>query len=107
MKGWVTKTMHARAYVGPKGSLAVGLQFDERAGVYVCFVLAAPTSMKTDGGPAAVMESVLSNHAHAVLGERKTLAGARSLCERYAAKWAATQLETEQCDCGEIEAVAS
>lgn len=107
MKGWLTKTLHARTYTSTKGALGVAMHFDDAAQLWVCYALSAPASVKIDGGPAAVMDSVLGNHAHAVLGERKTVAGARNLCERYAEKWAAAQLELERCDCSEIQAVAS
>ena len=53
---------------------------------------------------SADVRAFFDNHAHAILGDRKTEAGARALCDRYAAKWEKGGAAAEPCACEEIGA---
>lgn len=55
----------------------------------------------------ATPENVLNEHAHKLLGSRKSDAAAKRLAEQYAKKWIGEAVAVERCNCGEISAVAS
>ena len=62
--------------------------------------MSAYTKARHDMRTAAT--AVFDNHAHKVLGTRKTDAGARRLGERYAAGWKAGKTQIAECPCEDI-----
>jgi hypothetical protein len=104
---WLSQVLHGRVYTLGQRKLFVAVQGGGESAHWI--VLAVEIE---HGGMQHLQgldraRAVLDNHAHAVVGERKTERGARVLAERYAEKWAAQQLELERCKCEEIKAVAS
>lgn len=51
-------------------------------------------------------KKVFDNHSHAILGKRKTQAGAEKLASEYAKKWLQGQRIKDRCDCEEIRVMA-
>lgn len=60
--------------------------------------------MSTYGLEAA--RKVLDDHAHVILGKRKTQAAAEKLASEYAKKWLQGQRIKDRCACEEIKVMA-
>lgn len=107
---WSSQVTHGRVYTVGVRRLCVAVQSGENFGNDAQWIVLALEIEHGDMGHLEGLDrarAVLQNHAHALIGERKTERGARALAERYAEKWAAQQLELAQCGCEEIKAVAS
>lgn len=69
-------------------------------------VIAIESSADMKGAKDAVegVGRFFGDHAHDVVGQRKTLSGAKKLAERYIDKWREKARDLPKCDCGEIAA---
>lgn len=91
---------------GARGVLGVYVN-TTRAG-FLTVAIEYPGSVEDAAGKSEeeTVALVLEDHAHVVLGTRKTLRGAKALAERYVAKWKAWK-RADPCGCGEIAEVAA
>lgn len=105
---WQTRVLYGRIYTLGTRKLFVAVQGGDELGekwLVLALEIDAAGTEHLDGMQKA--EAMLEQHAHALLGERKTERAARNLAERYAEKWAVQQVALERCNCEQIQAVAS
>jgi hypothetical protein len=104
LRGWTTQTQTIRIWPSrARDRVLVGMVNGETGVFLVMTIETVVAKADTTKGPIGVVEALLDDHAHAVLGTRKTLAGAQALAERYAAKWLAGAKKSAACPCAPIK----
>lgn len=97
--GWMWQTMFARFTERADGftlGMVVGGGIVKQRWRYIAMALETPA-----GSPATV-DGILSNHAHAVVGDRfRSMSAAVRASEKYARTWAKRGAQ-EPCACGTI-----
>lgn len=69
---------------------------------WLVLALEFPADVKGAKDAAEAIGRLFGDHAPHVVGQRKTLSGAKKLAERYIDEWREKARDLPKCDCGEI-----
>jgi len=102
LRGWFTASLTQRIYISRARGRMLIVAIAGKPGDYLVMALASAIDA---AGPLQALQSFFDDHAHDVVGTRKTLAGAKQLGARYAGTWLAGQKKIAPCACGAIEEI--